>query len=253
MISEFKNNCLIGSSGLIGQNLQKNHNFKHLINSRNIESILNLDLDLIICAAPSAVKWKINIDDSDDLKNIDQITKILSNVKCKKIILCSTVDVYGYEISGGFNESIEPDRNSNHNYGRNRILLEDNLRQIFNEKLCIVRLSGLFGDFLKKNMLFDIKTDNKNMLSNINLDSSFQWYNLKNLYDDLLTNIDKNIIHLVNEPIFNYELFEYLNINILNSKDSKKTNYNIKTCYLNDGYFYSKDEIKYQIKNYLTT
>lgn len=252
MISEYKNSCIIGYTGLIGQTLTQNNNFDYLINSSNLNSIANKEIDFIICAAPSAVKWKINIDDSDDLKNIKDITSVLSTIKSKKVILCSSIDAYGFEVQNGFNEDNIPSQNNNHNYGRNRILFENNLKEIFKNKLTIVRLSGLFGKFLKKNLLFDIKTNNLDMLSKVNLKSSFQWYNLNNLSSDIIKNIDKNLINFVNEPIFNYELFDKLNISLKNNDNINSVNYNIKTKYQNNEYISDKDTIIKEINNYLT-
>jgi len=253
MISEYKNSCLIGYTGLIGQTLIENNNFNYLINSLNLNSIVNKEIDFIICAAPSAVKWKINIDDSDDLKNIKDITSVLSTIKCKKIILCSSIDAYGLDVHCGFNEDNIPNQFNNHNYGRNKILFENNLKEIFKNKLTIIRLSGLFGKFLKKNLLFDIKTNNLDMLSKVNLKSSFQWYNLNNLSNDLIKNIDKNLINLVNEPVFNYELFDKLNISLKDNNLINKTNYNIKTKFKNNDYILDKNTIIKEINDYLTT
>lgn len=252
MISEYKSSCIIGYTGLIGQTLIENNNFDYLINSSNLNLIVNKEIDFIICAAPSAVKWKINIDDSEDLINIKNITSILSTIRCKKIILCSTVDVYGSDVNLGYNESNIPSKDSNHNYGRNRIIFEDNLKEIFKEKLTIFRLSGLFGKFLKKNILFDIKTNNTEVLSKINLESSFQWYDLSNLSFDIKNNLNKDLINLVNEPILNYELFDKLKISIKNNENINKINYNIRTKYNNGGYYSNNEALVGKIKNYLT-
>lgn len=253
MTLDYDDCCLIGSSGLIGQNLQKERNFQYLINSKNLESIKYKNIDFVICAAPSAVKWKINMDRTEDLYNVNIIVDTLSTINCKKIVLCSTVDVYGYEINYGLNEDNKPNYENNHNYGKNRILLEDNLLNIFGEKLTIIRLSGLFGPFLKKNILFDIKNNNIDMLSNINFKSALQWYNLKNIYNDISNHLDKKIINLVNEPIKNEEIIKYSNLKINNNQDAQISEYNIKTKYSNSGYFNNKENIILEIDNYLKT
>jgi hypothetical protein len=252
MILGYKSSCIIGYSGLIGQTLLQNNNFDYLVNSKNLESIKDKYIGIVICAAPSAVKWKINIDDSEDISNINKITSILSTVKCEKIILCSSIDVFGNYISVGNDEDISPDNNLNHNYGRNRISLEKNLADIFGKKLTIARLSGLFGKFLKKNLLFDLKTNNKEMLSKINIDSKFQWYNLNYLYSDLANNLDKKIIHFVNEPIMNSYLFDKLKLPIKYNNSINYVSYNVKTKYSND-YFNQKEDVINDIKNYLNT
>jgi nucleoside-diphosphate-sugar epimerase len=253
MISEFKTTCLIGSSGLIGENLQQSHTFDYLINSKNLETIKNKEIDFIICAAPSAVKWKININGDDDLKNVLNIVNTISSINYKKLILCSTIDVYGYETHLQLNEKNEPNFENNHNYGKNRIIFENELKQLSGNKLSIIRLSGLFGKFLKKNLLFDIKHNNEKMLSNINFESQFQWYNLENLKNDIIKNLDKKILNLVNEPIKNKEIFKFSSLNFKNNSEVIKSIYNIKTCYHNDGGFNKKEKILKEIDDYLTT
>ena len=253
MISEFKTSCLIGSSGLIGENLQQSHKFDYLINSKNLETIKNKKIDFIICAAPSAVKWKININGEDDLKNVFNITDIISSITYKKLILCSTVDVYGYETNLGLNEDDHPNFENNHNYGKNRIIFENELKKLDSNKLTIIRLSGLFGLFLKKNLLFDIKNNNAEMLSKVNFDSQLQWYNLKNLKNDILKNLDKKILNLVNEPIKNKEIIDFSSLNLQNNSEITKSIYNIKTIYSNNDYFDNKNKLLKEIDDYLTT
>jgi nucleoside-diphosphate-sugar epimerase len=253
MISDFKSTCLIGSSGLIGENLRQNCEFDYLINSKNLETIKNKEIDFIVCAAPSAVKWKININGDDDLNNVFNITDVISSINYKKLVLCSTVDVYGYETDLGLDENNNPNFENNHNYGKNRIIFENELRKLSGDKLSIIRLSGLFGPFLKKNLLFDIKNNNNDMLSKINFESQLQWYNLKNLKNDILKNLNKKILNLVNEPIKNKEIFEFSSLNLKNNLEITRSVYNIKTYHHNDGFFNKKEEVLKEIDDYLTT
>jgi dTDP-4-dehydrorhamnose reductase len=247
---EFKNKCIIGSTGFIGQNLCENINFDIKISSKNLEEIIGKDIDFVICAAPSATKWKINQDPSEDILNIKKITDILSTISCKKIVLCSSIDVFSSNFCHQNEDSI-PDKKGLHNYGLNRILFEESLSSIFKEKLSIFRLSGLFGPYLKKNILFDLKNKNE-MIYSIDKDSYFQWYNIKNLSLDIEKNINNKITHLVNEPILTSDI-----LNIMNIKLEKKYNnnvcYNITTNKFASGFMNSKEEVLIDIKNYLAT
>jgi hypothetical protein len=134
-----------------------------------------------------------------------------------------------------------------------RIIFENELRKLSGDKLSIIRLSGLFGPFLKKNLLFDIKNNNNDMLSKINFESQLQWYNLKNLKNDILKNLNKKILNLVNEPIKNKEIFEFSSLNLKNNLEITRSVYNIKTYHHNDGFFNKKEEVLKEIDDYLTT
>lgn len=255
MISDYKENCIIGYTGFIGQNISKKINFKYFINSKNIDTIINKEIDLLICAAPSAEKWSINLNGENDINNINNILNVLKTIKVNKIILLSSIDIYGNNVNNKFNELNIPDLKNNHNYGLNRIYFENNLKNIFNEKLSIFRLSGLFGNFLKKNFLFDIKNNREDMFNFINYESSYQWYNIDNLYNDINTYFNKNLVNIVNEPIKNYEIIEIINkkINIKNNKTSNIINYDVCTIFSDKLYLNDKKETLIQIRDYLNT
>ena len=70
-----------------------------------------------------------------------------------------------------------------------------------------MRLPGLFAFGLKKNIIYDYLHGN---LKELNMNSSFQWYDISDLYDDINYIIDSNIkiINLFTCPIKNNELFK---------------------------------------------
>jgi hypothetical protein len=68
-------------------------------------------------------------------------------------------------------------------------------------ELHIVRLPGLFGPGLKKNVIYDLLHDN--CLDAIHPESAFQYYDVTSLWEDLEI-IEKNeldLVNLVTEPL----------------------------------------------------
>jgi nucleoside-diphosphate-sugar epimerase len=243
-------NAIIGHTGFVGSNLIKYIDFEFKFNSKNINDIVNHKYDLLICSAPSATKWIINKNPDEDIENINKIFDLLKKTSFEKIILLSSIDVYGYETSKNLNENNYVDNKNNHNYGINRIYFENLITNTF-EKSKVIRLPGLFGDGLKKNILFDIKNKNiKYLEENVNRNSSFQWYPIKNLYKDLIkvNKFNNQIINIATETIYNYEIEELINQKIFNSR-SNIQNYNIKSLFFDSDL--RKEEILIEIKGYL--
>lgn len=87
-----------------------------------------------------------------------------------------------------------------------------------------------------------------NALSFTNIKSSYQFYDLRNLWNDIMKiqNVKGSIFNFVTEPLFVQDILQELGYltNPLN-RDVKKINYNIYTKYskLNSPYIINRDEI----------
>lgn len=250
ILDHYKNNAIIGHTGFIGKNLCDRISFKDFFNSQNIDQIIGKSYDYIICAAPSAEKWKINIDGTKDLENINIILDVLSTVKVDNFILLSSIDIYGKGISLNPDETSIPSLFENHNYGENRIFFENSLSKIFGEKLDIFRLSGLFGDYLKKNIIFDIKENRQDMFCKFPQNSSLQWYNINELKYDIDQHIGKKIINLVNEPVLTSDIMRIKNIKTFDSNHPIK--YGVKSKHFFGGYKKTEKEVIQDIKIFLS-
>jgi nucleoside-diphosphate-sugar epimerase len=232
--------AIIGHTGFVGSNLVNQIKFDHFYNSTNIYSINNFEYDEIFCAAPTAVKWKANKDQVNDLEKVFNLIKALDKVKTKKFFLFSTVDVYG-ELPF-FNEDHVIDIKEIHPYGRNRYILETYIKNMFDAH--IIRLPALFGNNLKKNIIFDLL--NNNMVNNICLESSFQWLfldRLKNILDFINTNNIK-LFNCATEPVSNKQIVDlyfskYKDTNFSN----KSLKYNFSTKYFDTGYYLNSEEV----------
>ena len=230
------NAAIIGYNGLIGGNLldqyKKKFNKIDLFNSRNIIKINNKkEYDVVFCAGLPAAKWLANKAPIKDKKNTEKLIRNLKNIKTKKFVLISTIDVH-----------------FKHAYGHNRKYLEKFIKKKFRNNY-ILRLPGVFGKGLKKNVIFDLL--NKNAIDQIYLNDKFQWYDLADLLKDI-SKIFKNnqlgLNELYSVPISNYEIINLFNKIKIDKKRLKPINYSIKP---KEGFFRNKKYILSRIKNFI--
>jgi nucleoside-diphosphate-sugar epimerase len=165
--------ALIGYTGFVGSNIHRAMQFDALYNSRNYQDMAHCSFNLIICAGVSAAKWTANKNPDEDRAKIRALENVLSTIQAKQFVLISTIDVY--PVSRGEDETFDCHSQPNHAYGTNRLAFEDFCRDRF-ANCCVLRLPGLFGDGLKKNIIYDLLHDN--CLEMVNPDSSFQYYDL---------------------------------------------------------------------------
>jgi nucleoside-diphosphate-sugar epimerase len=236
--------ALIGYTGFVGSNLIKQHYFHKKYNSSNINEIQNEKFNLIVCAGVSGTKWIANKYPDEDLKKIRKLLSNLSRVKCKKFILISTVDVYRKPHNVYENTPIETE--GLHHYGKNRVLVEEFVKENFQD-YHIIRLPAIYGDNIKKNFVFDLL--NNHCLEWTHKDSVFQFYYLKNLWKDIEKVIENNIklINFNSEPISARELAkECFNVEFNNITERPPADYNVKSIF---SYLYNKDSCYMYSKN----
>lgn len=154
---------LIGSTGLIGKNLQKYTVFQKKLNSKNISKIKKNRFDLLVCAGAPGSMLLANQNPQKDLLSINSLIKNLKNVDVDQFILISTIQVF----SNISHKNFENSRNLKNalSYGRNRRKLEKFCEKKF-KKCLIIRLPSVFGSFLVKNFIFDMKNPMPNKLIN---------------------------------------------------------------------------------------
>ncbi len=194
--------ALIGHTGFVGSNLARQARWDDHYSSANIESIAGKHYDLIVCAAPRADKWRINLSPEVDRAEIDRLTDVLGRVSATRMILISTVDVYSDP--RGADELTTIDPRAGMPYGRHRLELERTIAARF--ETLVVRLPGLFGPGLKKNVIFDFLHDNQ--LDRIHAESVYQFYDLANLWKDLQVAMSHRLtcVNFATEPVKVHEL-----------------------------------------------
>jgi nucleoside-diphosphate-sugar epimerase len=191
-------NALIGYSGFVGQTLLKQSSFESTYRSTDIEDIRGRSFDEVVCAGAPAQKWIANRDPEADLRNIEGLIAHLDTIQCGHFTLISTVDVFKRPIE--VDEDSPVDESDLHAYGKNRRLLEKFVESRFADHL-IVRLPGLVGPGLRKNVIFDFLNDNN--VSAIESRGVFQFYPMINLAYDLAIARRANLrlVHLTAEPV----------------------------------------------------
>lgn len=253
------NNAIIGYTGLVGSNLlsQLQASKKEqldLYNSSNINESANKEYDLVYVSAIQAQKWWANQNPEQDKALIESLLLMLAKIRCRKLILISTVDVYDPPTTGDENTSINDDI---HAYGKNRRFAEIEITKLFPNST-IIRLPGLIAPNLKKNILFDLK--NKNQIHSINANSVLQWYPLSRLSHDIDIVLKENLslINLSVEPISTIDIVKYardISVKQLNH-NLPQVSYNIRSIHSNlfggnNGYCVSKLESLNGIVAYL--
>ncbi|MDY6939776.1 MAG: pyridine nucleotide transhydrogenase [Cyanobacteriota bacterium] len=219
---------IIGYTGFVGGNLMRQSTFEKCYNSKNIESIAGEKLDLLVCAGAPAVKWLANKEPDRDKASLDRLMRSLSQVKADKCVLVSTVDVYPTPID--VDETTPIDTENLHPYGKHRLELESFVGDRFD--CAIVRLPALFGEGLKKNIIYDFL--HQNQVEKIHCDHVFQFYNLEYLWQDIQQVLANNL-HLVNfatEPIAVGDIArEAFGFEFTNRPHNKPIRYDMKTRY----------------------
>ena len=253
MIDWGNNTALIGHTGFVGSNLMQQGQFTACFNSRNITDIAGQSFDTIVCAGVQAVKWKANKEPEADWRGIEGLLAPLSTVNAQRFILISTIDVYANP--DGETEDVPPPA-ENHAYGRHRAKVEDFVRERFANHH-IIRLPGLFGAGLKKNVIFDLLHDNG--LDVIQPLSSFQYYLLKHLTEDLhkVVNQQIRLLNLATEPVQTRAIIEaYASDKMVGTKAGPPARYDFRSKHAalwggHNGYLYDGGTVLCEIGEYM--
>lgn len=237
-------NALIGSTGFVGGALLQQAPFDELFHSSNIGGIKGRSWDLIVCAGTYAEKWKANQDPVADMTALERLIDPLREARAARFVLISTVDVY--ETPLGVDESVPAD--ATQPYGRHRRLLEEFVREQFPHSQ-ILRLPGLFGPGLKKNVIYDLL--NEHQIERIHPDGSYQYYSLAHLWADIERGLP--LLNVATEPIstrelslrcFGRELAEY-------PPRTQPARYDFRTVHSPSGYLYDKETVLAELQQFI--
>jgi len=221
--------ALIGNTGFVGSTLTEQTSFTHFFRSTNIEQIENQNFECVVCAGAPAQKWLANKEPDKDFMKIEKLIKHLQTISCDQFVLISTVDVFKNPMN--VNEHTEINELELNAYGKHRRYLEKFVEGNFKKSL-IVRLPGLVGKHLRKNVIFDLK--NKNNLDQINSEDIFQFYPMDNLWKDIQISLKANltVVHLTAEPVSVKNVAKYgFGVDFDNKLDRPSINYDMRTAY----------------------
>lgn len=197
--------ALIGYTGFVGSNIKNQSSFDDLYNSQNIADIEGKEYDLVVSAANRSEMWRINQEGEKDLAEIKDYISHISKAKIKKMVLISTVGVY--KNPNGANEDTPIVLDGLTPYGSNRYYLEQFCRDNFDTT--IIRLPGLIGEGLRKNVIYDLLHINN--VDKIHKDGVYQYYNLDNIWKDISTALENNLklVNFATPPISTKEVAKY--------------------------------------------
>ncbi|MFN9916871.1 MAG: hypothetical protein ACK53L_30055, partial [Pirellulaceae bacterium] len=189
----------------MGSTLKKQHSFSHLYRSTDIQTISGGEFDLVVCAGAPAQKWIANQQPENDLACIETLMGALGTIRVQRFVLISTVDVFMVPVAVDETSSVDID--GLHPYGAHRRKLETFVEERFENHL-IVRLPGLVGPGLRKNIIYDILHNNDP--HKVDRRATFQFYPMVNLWFDLQSALlaGHPLVHLTAEPISVAEVSE---------------------------------------------
>ena len=171
-------NVLIGYTGFIGSSL--NQDQYHLkLNSKNWNNISEpIDVDKLVIAAPSGVKYLAN---RDPLKDLDSCLTLASNIikyfkSIKTMVIISS------------NDTLNPTTD----YGQNRLYFNTLMEKVcekLNTDLYIMYLGMTFGSNARKGMVYDFIHGNFDFYRG----GTYQFYPVRRLEQDIQYCIDNKI------------------------------------------------------------
>lgn len=246
-------NVLIGHSGYVGGTLGKQAAFPHAFRSTDIHQLGAASYHTAYCCAAPGQKWLANKDPEGDLQSIQRLIAHLELMRCERFVLISTVDVF--KDSLGADENSPVDEQGLHAYGLHRRLLEKFAESHFKRSL-IVRLPGLVGPGLRKNVVFDFH--NNNNLHAIDSRGVFQFYPMVNLWFDIQTALETELqlLHLTAQPVSVAEVASLgFNQHFEQAVGPAAARYDMRSIHADrfggrDGYQYSKRESIQAIRAY---
>ena len=222
------NNIAVVGNGLISKRLQQFVNATHIFDSKQLLDLPLREYSTVYVAAPSGNRIWASQNPGFDQASTGLLIRNLLVTKCERIVLISTGDT-----------QVRPDTG----YGKNRLELENAIRGRF-ENHYIIRLPGLIGNDITKNILYDIKHKTE-WADQINGSIKQQWYLLDDLEKDILAILkgSERVVNLVSEPILNKDIVDQFG----NSATVNETavEYDLKP------YKYTKEEIFDQISLYM--
>jgi NAD-dependent epimerase/dehydratase family protein len=190
--------ALLGYTGFVGGNLDRDARFDARYRSSDIDEIRGRSFDLVVSAALPAAKWLANRDPNADWATVSRLIEALEHVEAEEFVLVSTVDVYGRP--HGVYEDDRPSPDGATPYGAHRFRFEEFVRNRF-ARAVVIRLPGLFGPGLRKNVLFDLLHERQ--LEAIDPGSVFQWYDVRDLWADIgrIRACGLSLVNLATAPI----------------------------------------------------
>jgi nucleoside-diphosphate-sugar epimerase len=234
--------------------LRAQGSFDDLYNTQNLESIAGREYDLVVSAGAPAAKWVANQKPEEDWASLERLMRALEGVHAERFVLISTVDIYPKP--NGVDENSPIDASNAQPYGKHRLQLEDFVAARF-PGAARIRLPGLFGPGLKKNVVFDFL--NQNRLDLVHQDGSFQFYDLAHIWKDvqLASKAGLQAVNFATEPVTTMEVArDVFGTEFHNTLPTPGPRYDFHTVHADvfgkrGKYLYSKAEVLHDMKRFV--
>ncbi|MCC6717878.1 MAG: hypothetical protein IT555_08340 [Acetobacteraceae bacterium] len=239
--------ALIGHTGFVGGNLLRQHDFAARFNTANIEAIAGRDFETLVFSGAQAKKWWANQNPAADRAGIQRALDAMRGVTANRVVLISTIDVV--PPVAGADEGFDCTAQPTHPYGEHRLWLEGELRAR-HPAMLTVRLPGLFGPGLQKNILYDLLHDNQ--VDRIDPAARFQFYDLAGLWADIgrAQAAGLKLVHLVPAPVATSDIIArfFPAAQVAAPPASGSPSYDFRTRHAavfggSDGYIQTADEV----------
>jgi nucleoside-diphosphate-sugar epimerase len=192
--------ALVGSTGFVGSQLLGMHEFDLAVHRPDVATLRDRELDLLVCAGLPAAKWQANADPGADWENMAGLAATLATVRAQRAVLISTIDVYQPAVS--VDESVPATFNGAGAYGTHRAWFESFFQARFPGAL-VLRLPGLFGPGLRKNLVFDLLHGRSEQYVGMNPQSRFQFFDTTKAWQVIETAWEHQIrlLNVSSEPV----------------------------------------------------
>lgn len=149
----YPTDALVGYTGFVGTNLARSHKFTRMYNSKSIEEAFGTHPGLLVYSGVPSAMFLANDNPEADLSIMRDARENIRRIGPERVVLISSIAVYAD--SRGKDEDSEMNADGLPAYGRNRLLLEEWVRED-HPNATIVRLPALYGEGLKKNFIYDL-------------------------------------------------------------------------------------------------
>lgn len=168
--------CILGHTGFVGQTVYKYMSKSHHVQGINskTKSIPTGEFDVVINCAGSSKKYLAHENPSKDFYINASVFSTVLKLNMKKFIHISSID------AGAIVDN---------NYTRSKLAMEECV-QLYFPDATILRLGGMIGDGLKKNVIYDI-INNQNL--HITFDSICNYISTQEVAKIIEKVIDLNI------------------------------------------------------------
>lgn len=246
--------ALIGHTGFVGSTLADALAPSHRYRSTDIDDIRGQSFEHAICAGVQAKKWWANLHPEEDKAGIERLLAALADVRADRFTLISTIDVY--PAPRGVDEDSHIELQGHHAYGLNRLEAEERIRGLF-PRVSILRLPGLFGPGLKKNVIYDMIHDNE--LQKVHPGGVFQYYDTRRLAADIdhVWSHGIGLLNVSSEPIATSEIRDrFFPGRVLGGDGPPPAGYDMRSKHAAewggaDGYLYSKEQVLADLGDWL--